>query len=234
MTIHAPISKSKGPDQMSLETNGFFMLFIVSCSGNEVLHMIFILILSVTRKNCYCYTKLVASKKNSQQKGYHAQFIPSSLNPISPISISPEFFAVLPFQTLPFSNFAQYLSCPVAVLPNFIFGHFSIRPEAIFPNFPISPSDHFVLFQQGLFPFCPNAIFQISGPKTNKKFSNKLIPQFWTLFLGLLWPAHIIGGQHIGYIVFLLSMWIFLQQCLFLGVFRDLVLGIREILVIFE
>ena len=98
-----------------------------------------------------------------------------------------------PFPASPFSNSGQCLSCPFVVLPNFIFAHFSFRPEAISPKVPILPNDHFALFQQGPIPFRPNAVFLMSGPKTNKKFCKKLIPQFWTLFLRLLWTAHIIG-----------------------------------------
>ena len=99
---------------------------------------------------------------------HFAQFFP----------VSPILF--LPFPSSPFSHSAQYLSCPFAVSPNFIFARFSFRPEAISPNFPISPNNHFALFPQGPFSFRPNAIFLISGPKTNKNFSNNLIPQFWT------------------------------------------------------
>ena len=45
--------------------------------------------------------------------------------------------------------------------------------------------------------FTQMPFFSISGPKTNQKFPNNLIPQFWTLFLGLLWTAHIIGEEDI-------------------------------------
>ena len=83
---------------------------------------------------------------------------------------SPGLFSPIPAST--FSHSVQYLSCPFAVSPNFIFAHFSCRPEAISPNFPILPNDHFALFPQGPFPFCPNPIFLISGRKTNKKFSS--------------------------------------------------------------
>ena len=110
--------------------------------------------------------------------------------PISPILFSP-------FPTWPFSHCAHCLSCPFAVLPNFIFAHFSFCPKAISPNFPISSNDHFALFSQGPIPFRPNAIFLIYGPKNYKKFSNNLIPQFWTLFSRLLWTAHIIGEEDI-------------------------------------
>ena len=155
----------------------------------------------------------------------HSHF--AQIFPVSPIPISP-------FPTSPFSQSAQYLPCPFAVSPNFIFARFSFRPEAISPNFPISPNDHFALFPQGPFPFRPHSIFLISGPKTNKKFSNNLIPQFWTLCLRLLWSAHIIGEEDILVTLFLLSVWLFLRRCLFLGVLRDLGLEIREILVIFK
>ena len=158
---------------------------------------------------------------------------PKGLFPVRPIPFHPNFYRFCPFFFHPFQlplfPSAQYLSCPFAVSPNFIFAHFSFRPEAISPNFPISPNGHFALFTQGPFLFPPNSIFLISRPKTNRKFSNNLIPQFWTLSLRLLWTAHIIGEEDILVRLFLLSMWLFLRRCLFLGVFR-----IREILVIFK
>ena len=124
----------------------------------------------------------------AQSQFAHFQY--ARIFPVLPILFSP-----FPFS--PFSHSAQHLSCLFAVSPNFIFAYFSFRPEAISPNFPISPNDHFALFPQGPFPFHPKAIFLISWPKINKKFSNNLIHQLWTLFLGLLWTTHIIGEEDI-------------------------------------
>ena len=111
--------------------------------------------------------------------GVYWRFIPSLPNPISPIPISPKFFPFRPFFFHPFQLRPFPIPpniCPLADSPNFIFAYFSFRPEAISPNFPISRNDHFALFPQGPFPF-----HLISGPKTNKEFSNNLMSQFWTL-----------------------------------------------------
>ena len=104
------------------------------------------------------------------------------------------FFALSNFALFSFRPMSVLPFCRFAVSPNFIFADFSFRPEANLPNFPISPNDHFALFPHGPI---PNAIFLISGPKTYTKFSNKLILQFWTLILRLLWNAHIMGEEDI-------------------------------------
>ena len=117
--------------------------------------------------------------------------------PFHPFPFRPNFpvlpILFTPFPTLPFSHFVL----PFYRFTQFHFAHFLFRPEGISPKFPISPDDHFALFPQGPFPFRPNAIFLISGPKTNEKSSNNLIPQFWTLFLGLLLTAHITDEEDI-------------------------------------
>ena len=92
----------------------------------------------------------------------HSNF--ARIFPVCPVLFSP-------FPTSPFSHSAQYLSCPFAVSPNFIFAHFSFRPEDISPNFPISPNDHFALFTQDPSHFAQIPFFLISGRKSNKKFS---------------------------------------------------------------
>ena len=95
------------------------------------------------------------------------------------------------------SNFALFPFRPRSVLPFCCFAQFHFRPFFISPGSHLAQLSHFALYPQGPFPSCPNGIFLISGPKTNKKFSNNLIPQFWTLFWGFLWTAHIIGEENI-------------------------------------
>ena len=100
----------------------------------------------------------------------------NSLFPVRPIPFCPfpfcPNFSRFAHSLLALSNFTLFPFCPVSVLPfccfaQFHFRHFSFRLEAILPNFPISPNDHFALFPLDPFPFHPNAIFLISGPKTN-------------------------------------------------------------------
>ena len=111
----------------------------------------------------------------------------------------PRFAHFFPFPTSPFSHLAQNLSCPFfRFYPNSfspIF-HFAQRPSR--PTFQFRPMTISPLFPQGPFLFRPNAIFLISGPKTNKKFYTKLIPQFIDLILRVkLLSAHIIGEDDI-------------------------------------
>ena len=126
------------------------------------------------------------------------RFIPSSPNPISPNPISPEFFPFRhffrPFQLRPFSIIcpALLLLCLISFPPIF---HFAKKPSR--PTFPFRPMTISPFSHKAPSHFAPKNIFQISGPKSNKKCSNKLIPEFWTLFLGLLWTANIIGEEDI-------------------------------------
>ena len=117
----------------------------------------------------------------------HSQFAQSHFARIFPVL--PVLFS--PFPTLPFSHFAKYLSCSFPILPKFIFTHLFISPRsylALLSNF--AQLSHFALFPQGPFPFRPNAIFLIFGPKTREKFSNKLIPQFMDLILSVICGLH--------------------------------------------
>ena len=94
----------------------------------------------------------------------------------------------IPFRPFPFRpNFSPFRP--------FFFRPFQLRP------FPISPKICPALLPICLISFSPIFHFaQLSnflyGPKTYKKFSNKLILQFWTLLLGLSWSAHIIVSAH--------------------------------------
>ena len=137
------------------------------------------------------YNAIIHGKTSSIYK------ISIGLIPVRPISFRPFPFR-LNFSRFAHSFFRPFQLRPFPIPPHCRFTHFFFfRPGAISPNFPISPNDHFALFPQGPFPFCPNAIFLISGPKANKKFSINLISHFRTLFLGLLWIAHIIGEEDI-------------------------------------
>ena len=117
-----------------------------------------------------------------QSKGIQFEVIFIGLFPVCPIPFRP--FPFCPnfsrfahsFFTL--SNFVLFPLRPISVLLFCRFAQFHFCPFFISPRSHLAQLSHFALFPQGPFPFHPNAIFLISGPKANKKFSNNLIPRF--------------------------------------------------------
>ena len=104
------------------------------------------------------------------------------LFPVCPILFRPfpfrPNFSRFAYSFFALSNFALFPFRLISVLPFCHFAQFHFRPFFISLISHLAQLSHFALFPQGPFPFHPNAIFLISGPKTNKKFSNNLIPQF--------------------------------------------------------